>query len=615
MLKEIFCDKFRSHGKQRPPIKFHKGLNTVLGDREGTNSIGKSTLLLIIDFAFGGDDYLNCNALTYVGDHTIYFTFTDSADNEYYFCRKTNEKQKAYICDRNRCELEGISIEDYRKKLAKIHNVDISFRTAISLYLRIYGRDNHNEHKPLHLFGSQSASDAITQLQQLFGESQLVKDRKAEEKKCKTTRDAYRAASKENLITIPTAKAAKEVQKQIDALQAELSQLIADTDKKANDIDSAQSHEAAAIKQKLRILRRNRTILRTQMENVTFNLNGGTSVTTNDLDDLAHFFPGVNIRELQDIEHFHITLQSVLKAECKQEATRLNDLLASINAEIEDLEYQYRKTGVPVTLSSAFLNKHAELSIQIKELTDQIQRCDNMKQYEDAWKSAKKLLAEAQQQELPTIARALNAQMVRYSDYVMGDDKEAPSIDLNSGKNYTFGTSSDDGTGNNYKNLILFDMSVLALTQLPAVIHDSFILKDIGDASIEKIISLYQQSQKQVFISLDKASSYRDTTAQALDETQVIYLMRKLMYVMLLIRCLPLVEIECCLSKVHVRLLPETLSRIFKANIHPGTSCLESSHISISLLQTWDLLKQSTVKNLFVLSFRPLEIPSSKKKP
>ncbi|MFU0789841.1 MAG: hypothetical protein ACFWT6_07790 [Virgibacillus proomii] len=43
------------------PIRFHKGLNVVLGDDEGSNSIGKSTLLMIIDFVFGGNTYTSHN--------------------------------------------------------------------------------------------------------------------------------------------------------------------------------------------------------------------------------------------------------------------------------------------------------------------------------------------------------------------------------------------------------------------------------------------------------------------------------------------------------------------------------------------------------------------------
>lgn len=47
MLKEIFCSKFK-----QSKIEFHKGLNVILGDNNGSNSIGKSTMLLIIDYVF-----------------------------------------------------------------------------------------------------------------------------------------------------------------------------------------------------------------------------------------------------------------------------------------------------------------------------------------------------------------------------------------------------------------------------------------------------------------------------------------------------------------------------------------------------------------------------------
>ena len=42
MLKRIRCDKFREK-----EIIFHPGLNAVIGDEIASNSIGKSTLLMI----------------------------------------------------------------------------------------------------------------------------------------------------------------------------------------------------------------------------------------------------------------------------------------------------------------------------------------------------------------------------------------------------------------------------------------------------------------------------------------------------------------------------------------------------------------------------------------
>ena len=59
MLVEVQCDKFIKHGEIRKPIQFHAGLNTVIGDDNGSNSVGKSTFLMILDFVFGGKDYVN----------------------------------------------------------------------------------------------------------------------------------------------------------------------------------------------------------------------------------------------------------------------------------------------------------------------------------------------------------------------------------------------------------------------------------------------------------------------------------------------------------------------------------------------------------------------------
>ena len=60
MLKELYCESFKENGKTREKIIFSEGLNVVLGEKkdgEEHNSIGKSTLILIIDFSFGGEIY------------------------------------------------------------------------------------------------------------------------------------------------------------------------------------------------------------------------------------------------------------------------------------------------------------------------------------------------------------------------------------------------------------------------------------------------------------------------------------------------------------------------------------------------------------------------------
>ncbi len=47
-----------------------------------------------------------------------------------------------------------------------------------------------------------------------------------------------------------------------------------------------------------------------------------------------------------------------------------------------------------------------------------------------------------------------------------------------------------------YKGLVVFDLAMLSLTQLPVITHDSVMLKHIEDEVMEKIIGLYAGTQK-----------------------------------------------------------------------------------------------------------------------
>ncbi len=51
MPAEMFSPVLMEQGEIRPPIQ--KWLNVVLGKEDGANSIGKSSAMLAIDFAFG----------------------------------------------------------------------------------------------------------------------------------------------------------------------------------------------------------------------------------------------------------------------------------------------------------------------------------------------------------------------------------------------------------------------------------------------------------------------------------------------------------------------------------------------------------------------------------
>ena len=126
MLKSISCDKFISNGKVREPIIFHNGLNTVLGSPDAKNSIGKSTLLMIIDFVFGGTDYLNKktkDVIDNVGHHTINFSF-EFEGKQFYMSRSTENPNFVNYCNSDYSVKRTVSLDEFNKRLAIRYGLD-----------------------------------------------------------------------------------------------------------------------------------------------------------------------------------------------------------------------------------------------------------------------------------------------------------------------------------------------------------------------------------------------------------------------------------------------------------------------------------------------------------
>src|SRR5262245_30031910 len=95
MLVEIKSDRFRAG-----VVSFRAGLNVVLGDESATNSIGKSSLLMVIDFAFGGDSLLryNTDIVQELGHHEYLLSFRFGG-HFYRFRRNTGAPDEVGRCD------------------------------------------------------------------------------------------------------------------------------------------------------------------------------------------------------------------------------------------------------------------------------------------------------------------------------------------------------------------------------------------------------------------------------------------------------------------------------------------------------------------------------------
>jgi len=528
MLIEIICDEFKSHDKPRPPIVFHEGLNTILGDKSGSNSIGKSTFLLIVDFAFGGDDYISSDAVRQVGSHTIKFTF-EFNNERHYFSRNTTTPDEIWVCDKNYVASEPLPKKKYREHLFALYNIQrqgISFRDIVGRYFRVYGRDNLSEKRPLLAAARESNENAITALLKLFGVFGRFEELKAVEQESVAKRDAYKKAQKYEFIPFSTTtkKHFTDNERTIISLQEELSLLTEQADRELSADDLEKADVASDIKGKLTYARRQRGRLKSQLRAIEANMGQGIIPTEGDRSDLAQFFPQINIKKIEEITQFHIRMQNVLSVEFEEEEQLLTVLIESANKQITTLEDELRKTGIPAQLSKSFLDKYSQLNNRIRALTFQNESYSKSQDLKGEVKRVAERLGEVQEQELRFLENDINAQMVRFNDFIYDGTHKPPILDLKSIKSYVFETPDDTGTGTSFKSLVVFDLSILELTPLPALAHDSLIHKNIGDAPLERIMELYLQSKKQVFIALDKDSSYTGKTSKILNDTAVLYL-------------------------------------------------------------------------------------------
>ena len=541
MLYEMECDKFAEtiDGKRVPRgrITFRPGLNTVLGDKQGQNSIGKSTFLLAVDFCFGGNDYLDSektknNVVRFVGNHVIKFAFKFGDRIERY-SRSTLDPTHVSKCNENYNEIgDPLSLDDFQKHLFssyRIQTAQCSWRSLVGRFARIYGRHNYSEEFPLQ-YGDEPVAGAITALEQIYGVYNLVKEYE-DFYKAKNKRKTVRtnATNMGELVTVArTKKQVKANLKEIEELEKKLEELLNTEDSSLAEKDTEQLDKAAEIKGQITVLKRRRTRLVSQLNAVKSNLEEGLTPTSDDIRDLQEFFPDADIAKLETIEHFHKKMQTILTDEMSEEVQRLEALIAESTKEMQRLEEEQRQLGVPTHVSKKFLDETVRLRSRINFLKAQNDGYDESQKLADETKDAKKRMEDARKNQLDAVQTMINQEMVRLNDFIYNGKQYAPEIKFSDAQNgnpkYSFGCDWNSGTGENYKNLIIFDLSVFKTTEVPFIVHDSLIFKNIADLPIDKIMQLYVNSGKQVFISFDKREAFTEYTAKTVYDTRVIEL-------------------------------------------------------------------------------------------
>ena len=522
MLCEIFCEKFKQH-----KITFHKGLNVVLGTSKADNSIGKSTLLSIIDYAFGGTLYSKSQDIKKnIGNHFIFFKFIFN-DDYYVFGRSILEPNLIWKSDLKYNKISTITLNEYHEWLSNQYKIclyKLSFRDAVGRYIRVYGKDNYDEKRPLNAVHAEPGNKACIALLKLFDLYSQVDNLENEVNTLQENLKTFKKAQSLNYIASITKQQYVANIQRISDLNAELYQISNEVDKGLLNIDALRTERGLEIKNEIIHAKRLRTRLKNKILNLNQNYEYNFSSTTNDFSNLLRFFPGVSIAHLSEIENFHRNIVKIFHSEIRALKSGLEDQILKFDHDIAELEKQLDETLCEKNISSLVLQKCARVISDRERFQKENESFEKFEKLRETNESYKKQFENAKKEQFSKIEEQLNTQMSIINGYLYFDNRTPPKIHFEK-SNYVFLTPDDTGTGVAYKGLIVFDLAVLHLTKLPVLVHDSPILKQISNDVIEGILQLYSESQKQIFIALDKQNSYSSTACKILEDNAVIHLM------------------------------------------------------------------------------------------
>ncbi|GFH40266.1 DUF2326 domain-containing protein [Lactococcus insecticola] len=529
MLIRLSCDKFVEKGVIRDPIYFNNGLNSIIGANDGANSIGKSTFLLVIDFIFGGSDYVEeaTDVIDNVGNHTINFEFEFSG-KAYFFSRSTDNSQFVNICDNDYNVVDSISKADYCKFLANSYGFDsqnLLFRQVMSPFIRVWGRDTYDQSKPLKATKNSPDKQGIESLLMLFSKYDNIMEQKEILKEAENKKKAFNSAQKyEYIATVSTESAYKENEKRIIKLNEALRELSDESTKGLEDLSSMQMGQLADLRRQLSNARRQRIKLQAQKKNFEAERDPSHQQFEKDFESLQHFFPETNIRKLSEIEQFHKQLASVLKKEFNETSKNLQSMVDLISTNISDLELKISEISDIPNVSQAILDKYAEVSKEISLLQNSNNNYLTKKDLQATYNDLKNAYNALIQEIFATLQQEIDMRMRQINDNINLSKKTAPYLTIDTANHYDFYTPKDRGTGSEYKGLVVFDLAMLKETPLPILVHDSILLKQIQDKSLEGIIRFYSNQKKQVFIALDKEESFTTATQSMLTTSTVLRL-------------------------------------------------------------------------------------------
>lgn len=539
MLIEIQCDKFKVGGKNgetREPIHFHKGLNAIVGDDDRSNSIGKSTLLMIIDFVFGGEDYIKkcLDVHAAILEHTINFTFR-FRDQEYSFARATDDYMFVVPCTRGYEPIKDVPkmhIDDYRAFLAEKYGIDmegLTWRGLMSKFIRVYRRDTMDAERPLQASKDESVKNSVISYMKQFKRYAVVKAKVDLAQKAEEERSSFKVSvDRGHIRMVRTDKEFETNKEQISALEQEENELAENSNRGLLDLDSIQAQQISSLDDQIASYSRQRARVQSQLNAIRREMTEGKKSFKRSYDDLARFFPNEEFAAIEQVDNFHRGLSKVLAEEFKESERELSATYVMLCTEIDRLKKEKESIKSIPNVTRAVLKRYAEITTSL----------NNAKAANENYETYARLKAVAEEyakdrdnmiaMQVSFIEQAINTKMREITTRILHDaDHIPPNLSFEKLSKYKFETHGDGGSGTQSRGLITFDLANMDVCDIPFVVHDADLMDPIEKTTLTEIVREYartEESGKQVFVSFRSFEFYAEDARPIIEANTVLQL-------------------------------------------------------------------------------------------
>lgn len=481
-------------------IVFKKGLNVILGDDSGHNSVGKTTSMKLINHVFGGNLVVDNEELKDQFPDLVVNFELQFDDESFYFSRSISQKKDIFVCDSDYSVVKSTEIGKYTSFLKSKYNIrddSLSFRSAANFTSRIWDKNRPNA-TLLSDYGNKS--EAVVILLKLFDWYGPISDIDDRIKQCSKETHASTTVLKRYGIS-DTRKQLSQIEEEIKILDPQIKQLMRELGS-SNSNPYIPSAEEIQYQDEIRKANKELDQLATKRRRLASNYLGDDTRTKYLIEELVRFFPGIEQKHLTDIERFHHDISEILSEEIDNDI-RICDLeINTVRKRIKDLEGKHLKSHTDSSLDMikikhlmSSMQKHEELRISKQEL-------ENLFAFKREKKSLEKSVSEMRKTIYQELEDLMNSELSKKCETIYGSNRSSPNFTITNKGSYHYMTPNDSGTGRTYADAIMFDQITLERSDAPYLIHDSYMFNHIEPNTIVKLLQNYNKT-KQSFITVD----------------------------------------------------------------------------------------------------------------